>query len=421
MKVLVVGSGGREHALVWKIKKSSAVKRIFCAPGNAGTAELADNADIAADDVAGLCRFARQEKIDLAIIGPEDALCAGIVDAMEAEGIRAFGPSRAAAELEGNKAFAKQLMRQYAVPTAEARIFTSYHDARNYIATRDTGLVVKAAGLAKGKGAIVCDEPADALLAVERIMQRREFGDAGNTVVVEERLVGPEASILAFVDGHNIYVMESAQDHKPVGDGDTGPNTGGMGAYSPTPIVTDEVLAQVERQVFVPVIDGLRREGITYRGVLYAGLMLTHNGPKILEFNCRLGDPETQPILYRLKSDLVAAIDAVLAGRLDKTTLRWNPWPAVCVVIASGGYPGTYKSGVAISGLENVSSDHVTVFHAGTRRVGNRVVTAGGRVLGVTAAAPTLTEARQRAYEVVDKIPFEGAFCRRDIGAKALS
>jgi len=420
MKVLVVGSGGREHALVWKIKKSSAVKCIFCAPGNAGTAELADNVDIAAEDIAGLCRFAKQEKIDLAVIGPEDALCAGIVDAMEAEGIRAFGPSKAAAELEGNKAFAKQLMRQYAVPTAEARIFTSYHDARHYIATRDTGLVVKAAGLAKGKGAIVCDEPADALLAVERIMQRREFGDAGNTVVVEERLVGPEASILAFVDGCNIYVMESAQDHKPVGDGDTGPNTGGMGAYSPTPVVTDEVLSQVERQVFVPVIDGLRREGITYRGVLYAGLMLTHNGPKILEFNCRFGDPETQPILFRLESDLIEAVDAVLAGRLDEITLRWNPWPAVCVVMASAGYPGPYRSGVEITGLDRANSEDVTVFHAGTRRVGDRVFTAGGRVLGVTAAAPTLAEARRRAYEVVDRIHFDGAFCRRDIGAKAL-
>ena len=420
MKVLVVGSGGREHALVWKIKKSSAVKCIFCAPGNAGTAELADNADIAAEDIAGLCRFAKQEKIDLAVIGPEDALCAGIVDAMEAEGIRAFGPSKAAAELEGNKAFAKQLMRQYAVPTAEARIFTSYHDARHYIATRDTGLVVKAAGLAKGKGAIVCDEPADALLAVERIMQRREFGDAGNTVVVEERLVGPEASILAFVDGCNIYVMESAQDHKPVGDGDTGPNTGGMGAYSPTPVVTDEVLSQVERQVFVPVIDGLRREGITYRGVLYAGLMLTHNGPKILEFNCRFGDPETQPILFRLESDLIEAMDAVLAGRLDEITLRWNPWPAVCVVMASAGYPGPYRSGVEITGLDRANSEDVTVFHAGTRRVGERVFTAGGRVLGVTAAAPTLAEARRRAYEVVDRIHFDGAFCRRDIAAKAL-
>jgi len=421
MKILVIGSGGREHALVWKIAQSPAVKQIFCAPGNAGTADLADNIDISAEEVPNLVEFARREKIDLVVVGPEDALCAGIVDAMAAEGIRAFGPSKGAARLEGDKAFAKQLMRQHAIPTAEARVFKAYKAARTYVATRDTGLVVKAAGLAKGKGVIVCDEPSQALLALDRIMVQREFGAAGETVVVEERLAGPEASVLAFVDGRSIYVMESAQDHKPVGEGDTGPNTGGMGAYSPTPVITDEILAQVERQILVPIVDAMNREETPYRGVLYAGLMLTHNGPKVLEFNCRFGDPETQPILFRLQSDLVEVMDAVLAGRLDSITLRWDPRPAICVVMAAGGYPGEYRKGAEVIGLDDVVSDDVMVFHAGTKRLGGKVVTAGGRVLGVTARGPTLAEAQKRAYQTVERIHFDGACYRRDIGAKALS
>lgn len=420
MKVLLVGNGGREHALAWKIAQCRRVKKMFCGPGNAGTADLAENLDIPAEDVPGLVAFARRERIDLVVVGPEDALCAGIVDAMESEGIRAFGPSKAAAKLEGDKAFAKQLMRQYAIPTAEARIFNAYRDARTYIATRDAGLVVKAAGLAKGKGVIVCDDPAEALLAIDRIMVQREFGAAGETIVVEERLAGPEASILAFVDGRNIYIMESAQDHKPVGDGDTGPNTGGMGAYSPTPIITEEILSQVERQVFVPIIDALHREETPYRGVLYAGLMLTHNGPKVLEFNCRFGDPETQPILFRLQTDLVEVMEAVLDGRLDKVTLRWDPRPAICVVVAAGGYPGEYPKGQEITGLADAASDDVVVFHAGTRRIGGKVVTAGGRVLGVTARGKTLADAQRLAYEATAKIRFEGAYYRTDIGSKAL-
>ncbi len=421
MKILVIGSGGREHALVWKIAQSPAVKQIFCAPGNAGTADLADNIDISAEDVPNLVEFARREKIDLVVVGPEDALCAGIVDAMAAEGIRAFGPSKGAARLEGDKAFAKQLMRQHAIPTAEARVFKAYKAARTYVATRDTGLVVKAAGLAKGKGVIVCDEPSQALLALDRIMVQREFGAAGETVVVEERLAGPEASVLAFVDGRSIYVMESAQDHKPGGEGDTGPNTGGMGAYSPTPVITDEILAQVERQILVPIVDAMNREETPYRGVLYAGLMLTHNGPKVLEFNCRFGDPETPPILFRLQSDRVEGMDAVLAGRLDSITLRWDPRPAICVVMAAGGYPGEYRKGAEVIGLDDVVSDDVMVFHAGTKRLGGKVVTAGGRVLGVTARGPTLAEAQKRAYQTVERIHFDGACYRRDIGAKALS
>lgn len=420
MKVLVIGSGGREHAILWKLKQSSGVKKLYCAPGNAGTAELADNVAISAEDVAKLVEFARREKIDLAVVGPEDALCAGIVDAMESAGIRAFGPSKAAAQLEGDKAFAKQVMRQHSVPTAEARIFTSYDDARSYIATRDTALVVKAAGLAKGKGAIVCDDPADALLSVERIMKDRIFGAAGDTVVVEEKLAGPEASILAFIDGRTIYIMESAQDHKPIGEGDTGANTGGMGAYCPAPVVTDDILSQVERQVFVPVLDAMNREGTPYRGILYVGIMLTHNGPKVLEFNCRFGDPETQPILFRLQSDLLEAIEAVIAGRLDRITLKWDPRPSICVVMASQGYPDTYPTGKEITGLKDAESADVAVFHAGTKRVGDKIVTAGGRVLGVTARGSTLAEAQRRAYQACERIHFEGAYYRRDIGFRAL-
>lgn len=420
MKVLVIGSGGREHALVWKIAQSRRVKRIFCAPGNAGTADLADNVNIPAEDVPKLVEFAKRERIDLVVVGPEDALCAGIVDALEAEGLRAFGPSKGAARIEGDKAFAKQLMRQYALPTAEARIFNAYKAAKTYVATRDTGLVVKAAGLAKGKGVIVCNEPSEAILALDRIMVQREFGAAGETVVVEERLVGQEASVLAFVDGRTIYVMEAAQDHKPVGDGDTGPNTGGMGAYSPTPIITEEILTQVERHIFVPIVDAMNREETPYRGILYAGLMLTHNGPKVLEFNCRFGDPETQPILFRLQSDLVEVMEAVLAGKLETVTLRWDPRPAVCVVMAAGGYPGEYKKGIEITGLADAASDDVMVFHAGTKPLGGKVVTAGGRVLGVTARGATLAEAQTRAYQAAGRIHFEGAYYRRDIGAKAL-
>jgi phosphoribosylamine--glycine ligase len=421
MKVLVVGGGGREHALVWKLGQSAAIQKLYCAPGNAGTARHAETVDIGAEDVGGLVAFGRREKIDLAVIGPEDALCLGIVDAFEAEGIRAFGPHQAAAQLEGDKAFAKQVMRQYAVPTAEARVFTNPSDAKKYIATRDTALVVKAAGLAKGKGAIVCDEPAKALLTVDRIMVNREFGAAGDTIVVEEKLLGPEVSLLAFVDGRSIYVMESAQDHKPMGEGDRGPNTGGMGAYSPTPLMTDEMLRMVEREVFVPVVDAMNRRGAPYRGVLYAGLMLTHNGPKVLEFNCRFGDPEAQPILFRLQSDLLEAIDAVLEGRLETITLTWDPRPAMCVVVASGGYPGAYEKGKPIAGLDDAESDDAVVFHAGTKQLGDQVVTAGGRVLGVTARGATLAEAQRRAYQAVDKIRFEGAYARRDIGFRVLA
>ncbi len=421
MKVLIVGSGGREHALAWKIRQSPRVTRLYCAPGNAGTALEAENVEIADTDIAGLVKFAQTEKIDLVVVGPEDTLCLGLVDALAEVGIRAFGPDKAGARLEGDKAFAKELMQSRSIPTADTRLFSSYRDAKTYVASRDSSVVVKATGLAKGKGAIVCEDPADALLALERIMVKREFGRAGDRVLVEEKLVGPEVSVLAFVDGANIYMMENSQDHKPIGEGDTGLNTGGMGAYSPTLIPDEKVLRQIESEVLVPIVDALRSQGITYKGILYAGLMMTAGGPKVLEFNCRFGDPETQPILMRLKSDIVDVMEAVIDNRLDEITLVWDPRPAMCVVVASGGYPGDYSSGKPITGLEEADQvPETVVFHAGTRRVGNQVVTAGGRVLGVTAIADTLVQARERCHEAIGHIHFENAYWRKDIGFKAI-
>ncbi len=422
MNVLLVGGGGREHALAQKVAASARVSALICAPGNAGTAALGENVPVAAEDIDGLLAVARDRRVDLTIVGPEAPLCAGIVDRFEQAGLRIFGPTAAAARIEGDKAYAKELMRAAGVPTASARVFRRFSDARDYSLTRDCALVVKVAGLAAGKGVIVCDEPAQAVLALEKIMLDRVFGEAGDTVLVEERLEGPELSVLALVDGRTLYVLDSAQDHKPIGEGDTGPNTGGMGAYSPTSIATDNVMSVVQRDVLVPIVDVLQRDGNPYRGVLYAGLMLTPGGPKVLEFNCRFGDPEAQAILPRLQSDLVEAVEAVLDGRLDEIELRWDPRPAVCVVMAAGGYPGHYEKGKVITGLAEASAlADVTVFHAGTERVGEHVVTAGGRVLAVTALGRTLSAARDRAYEAVDRIHFEGACCRRDIAARAMS
>jgi phosphoribosylamine--glycine ligase len=421
MKVLLVGSGGREHALAWRLGQSKQLSKLFIAPGNPGTAQEGTNVDIADDDIAGLVKFAKDQKIDLVVVGPEDPLAKGLVDALNEAGIKAFGPVKAAAALEADKAFAKEIMRANAVPTAEGRTFHSFKDAKAYIASRDMALVVKATGLAKGKGVFVCDEPADAINAAEKIMEGGIFGEAGKSIIVEEKLKGQEASILAFVDGRNIYVMESAQDHKPIGDGDTGPNTGGMGAYSPAPIVTEKIMVQIEREVLVPTLDGMNRQGSGYRGVLYAGLMLTAGGPKVLEYNARFGDPETQPILMRLGSDLLEVMLAVCDGTLDKVTLRWDPRPAVCVVMASGGYPGSYEKGKVISGIEVAEkAEGVKVFHAGTAMKDGELVTSGGRVLGVTALGKTIKEAQEKAYEATKVISFEGAYYRKDIADKAI-
>jgi len=390
-------------------------------PGNAGTALCGQNVAIKDNDVAALVDFAREKKVGLAIVGPEDPLAAGLVDALEAVGVKAFGPSGAAAQLEADKVFAKQLMRSCAVSTAEARVFDRFEEAKAYIASRDEPVVVKAAGLAKGKGVIVCDDPADGILAAEKIMVDKAFGAAGDKVVVEDKLLGEEASILAFVDGRNIYLMESSQDHKPIGEGDTGPNTGGMGAYSPAPVVNENMMNKITREILVPVVDAMNRQGTPYKGVLYAGLMITSGGPRVLEFNVRFGDPETQPILMRLQSDLLEVCLAACEGRLEEITLRWDPRPAVCVVMASGGYPGDYEKGKVITGLEKAQElEDVAVFHAGTREDNGDVVTSGGRVLGVTALGADVAAAQARAYEAVDCIQFEGAYCRRDIADKAI-
>jgi phosphoribosylamine--glycine ligase len=335
--------------------------------------------------------------------------------------VKVFGPSKEAARLEADKWFAKEMMRQQSIPTAEARVFTDPDQAEEYVRLRDEPLVIKATGLAKGKGVSVCYRASDALEAIDRIMRQKAFGAAGGRVVIEEKLAGPECSILAFVDRRSIYVMETSQDHKPVDDGDTGPMTGGMGAYSPTPVVTDHLLGQIERDILVPIVDGLLREGIEYKGVLYAGLMLTHNGPKVLEFNCRFGDPETQPLMMRLKSDLLEVMLAVADGKLDQIELKWDPRPALCVVATSRGYPGDYPTGLPITGLDDADAlPDVKVFHSGTARRGNDIVTAGGRVLGVTALGNTLAGARRRVDEALNLIHFDGMHYRRDIGWQGL-
>lgn len=421
MNVLLIGSGGREHAIAYKLAQSCSLGKLFIAPGNPGTAGCGQNVPISAGDTDKLLEFAGQNDIELAVIGPEDPLAAGIVDAFEAAGIKAFGPSAAAARLEADKAFAKQIMRAGAISTAEGQVFEKFADAKAYIASRDESVVIKAAGLAKGKGVFVCDDPADGILAAEKIMCNKIFGPAGNKIIVEEKLLGQEVSILAFVDGRNIYVMESSQDHKPIGDGDTGPNTGGMGAYSPAPIVTEQLIDQITREILVPVVDSMNRQGCPYKGVLYAGLMLTPAGPRVLEFNVRFGDPETQPILMRLKSDLLEVCLAVCEGRVDEVTLEWDPRPAVCVVMASAGYPGDYEKGKVITGLEQAEQmPDVMVFHGGTALGNNQLVTNGGRVLSVTALGRTIAQAKETAYQGVDKINFEGAYCRRDIADKAI-
>ena len=422
MRVLLVGNGGREHALAWKLAESPRVKALYALPGNPGTALVADNVPgIGVNDFDKITAFVRDNGIDFVVIGPEDPLAGGLADRIIAMGVKVFGPTRDAARVEANKWFAKELMRQQSIPTAEARAFTDAAAAEEYVRRRDEPVVVKAAGLAKGKGVTVCYRPADAIEAIDAFMRKRVHGEAGGRVVIEELLTGPECSILAFVDRRNIYVMEPSQDHKPVDDGDTGPMTGGMGAYSPTPVVTDAVLRQIEKDILVPAVDGLVREGIEYKGVLYAGLMLTTSGPRVLEFNCRFGDPETQPLMMRLKSDLVEVMLAVAEGRLDQVTLKWDPRPALCVVATSRGYPGKYPSGLEITGIEKADSiPDVKVFQAGTRADGKRILTDGGRVLGVTALGTTTAEAQRRAYQAIGHIHFDGMHYRRDIGWRAI-
>ncbi len=423
MNVLVIGNGGREHALAWKIKQSPRAARVFVAPGNAGTAQDAENVDISPTDFPRLIKFAKQNDVGLTLVGPELPLVQGIVDAFLDEGLRVFGPSRAAAELEGSKIFCKNMLRHADVPTADYQTFRNPDTAITYLKEReDVPVVVKADGLAAGKGVFVCATRAEAIEAVRRIA-RKEFGDAGNQLLIEERLDGQEASVLAITDGRTILTLPPAQDHKRAYDGDTGPNTGGMGAYTPAPLVDEATLHLIEEQVLVPTVHAMKRSRRPFKGVLYAGLMLTNQGPKVLEYNVRFGDPECQPILMRLQSDLVDVIEATIEGRLDELPpLKWDPRAAVCVVMASEGYPGSYERGLPIRGLDEAAAiPDVKVFHSGTGTVDGQVMTNGGRVLAVTALGSTIPAAKLQAYTAVKCIRWKGAWCRKDISDKALA
>jgi len=465
MKVLVIGKGGREHALVWKLAQSPRVERVYCAPGNAGTARDGVNVPIEVNEFDKLVRFARKEAVGLTVVGPEGPLAEGIVDHFQKEGLRVFGPSKVAAQIEASKIFAKTLMRHADVPTADFRIFDHPEPARQYLYSRETvvlptgqqfhgpfrdklveivdgkryflapnsrryligtaePMVVKADGLAAGKGVLVCSTTEEAVQAVERIMTREEFGrSAGRKILIERRLEGQELSLLALVAGRTIVPLPPTQDHKAIFDGDQGPNTGGMGAYCPAPLGTPELLDRVDRDVFVPIVHAMKRGRLPFRGVLYAGLMITNKGPQVLEFNCRFGDPEAQPLLIRLRTDLLDLLEAVVDDRLEEmeSKLDWDPRPAVCVVMSSKGYPGHYEVGYPIDGLtEAARLPDVKVFHAGTRLEKEAVLTDGGRVLGVTALGETLADAQRRAYEAVHCIYFGGMHFRRDIGSKAL-
>lgn len=424
MNILLIGQGGREHALAWKLKQSPKVTQVYCAPGNAGTASDAVNVDLQANDIPRLLKFAQSEKIDLTVVGPEAPLVTGLVDEFLKAGLKVFGPTKKAAELEGSKKFAKELMRKANIPSADFRAFTNAAEAISFVDERETErMVVKADGLAAGKGVVVCTTKDEAREAIRRMLVQKEFGAAGERIVIEERLEGQEASLLAIVDGHTIIPLEAAQDHKAAHDGDMGPNTGGMGAYCPTPVITPEITDTIVEKILIPTVHELRKDGRSFRGCLYAGLMLTNQGPKVLEFNVRFGDPETQAVLMRLKSDLATVLLAAAEGKLDDLQpLEWDPRPAVCVVMAAEGYPGEYAKGSLIRGLEEAALvPDAKVFHAGTIRLGEQVVTDGGRVLGVTAIGDTISQAKLRAYQAVKCIRWDGAWCRKDISDKALA
>ena len=421
VKVLVVGGGGREHALVWKISQSPKVSKIFCAPGNAGIAKHATQVALKANDVDGLLRFASREEIDLTVVGPEEPLTLGIVDLFHSKGLAIFGPNQKAAEIEGSKAFAKRMMKKYHIPTASGEVFEDEEAALDFIRDKGAPIVVKADGLAAGKGVVLCRTAEEAASAIDQIMVKKAFGDAGKRVVIEECLTGQETSYIAFTDGKAILPMASSQDHKAAFDGDQGPNTGGMGAYSPAPVVTDEVHERIMEKILRPMIQGLGEEGRPYKGALYAGLMIREGHPKVLEFNARFGDPETQPALMRMRGDLIPILQACIQGDLSKRSVEWDSRSAVCVVMASKGYPGDYEKGKTIQGLDEVSNMRdVFVFHAGTTFKDGEIVTNGGRVLGVTALGEGIQKAIERAYEAVGKIHWEGVQYRKDIGRKAL-
>jgi phosphoribosylamine---glycine ligase len=427
MKVLIVGSGGREHALAWKVAQSPKVTEVLCAPGNAGTAGVGRNVDIRADDLDGILAFAESEKIGLTIVGPEDPLCRGLVDAFDAKGLVAFGPTAAGARLEGSKAFCKQFMRDQGVATSDFGVFTEVAQAEAYIDSRTVPQVVKADGLAAGKGVIVCSTPAEAKAAVRLMLVDRRFGDAGGSILVEDRVEGEEASFMALCDGLRVVPLASSQDHKRALDGDEGPNTGGMGAYSPAPVVTEPLAKRIMAEVMAPLARGMAQAGTPYRGVLYAGLMITGDTLNVLEINCRFGDPETQPVLARLQTDLVTLLGAAASGGLAGLEPQWDRRATLCVVMAAGGYPGSYDKGHVIEGIDAAQeSADVVVFHAGTSyddsgNNGERIVTAGGRVLGVTAYGDTIAEAQSNAYAATRKISWPDVQYRTDIGNRAVN
>ncbi|MDF2546698.1 MAG: purD [Anaerosolibacter sp.] len=415
MRILVVGSGGREHALVWKLMQSPKVDKIYCAPGNPGIGRLAELIDLQVDDIGGLCSFAKEKEIDLTVVGPEVPLVMGIADRFEEEGLRIFAPNRACAQLEGSKAFAKEFMIRHQIPTAKYIECTDVEAARKALGIYGYPMVIKADGLAAGKGVVIAERQEDALKALEEIMEAKVFGAAGDKIVIEEFLTGTEASVLCFVDGTIIKPMVSAQDYKKIFDEDKGPNTGGMGTYSPSHVYDRQLETHVEERILRSIMEGFRKDGLDFKGILFIGLMLTEDGPKVLEFNTRFGDPETQVILTRLETDLIEIMESILENKLEEQEILWCEQKTVCVIVAAGGYPDAYEKGRVISGLDKVDAD-VIVFHAGTKAHEGQVVTNGGRVLGVTAWGDTVEAAREKAYENVDKIHFEGMYSRKDIG-----
>ena len=422
MKILVIGSGGREHALTWKLRQSPQVERIFCAPGNSGTSEIAENVAIPATDLKGLLRFAKENRIGLTVVGPDDPLAAGIVDLFATEKLRAFGPTKSAARIEASKIFAKELMRAQKIPTAEANTFSDSKEAVRYCERVKFPIVIKADGLALGKGVTIAADPTTARSAIDEMMNKLRFGDAGRRIVIEEFLSGTECSLHALVDGRNYLLLESARDHKRALDGDQGANTGGMGAFSPANNWNSKLKAQFEKQIIRPLLRGLLQNEVKFRGLLYPGLMITSEGPRVLEFNCRFGDPETQALLPRMKSDLLPLLEATIDGTIDRCAIEWDMRAAVTVVLASAGYPGKYETGKPISGLEDAAKlKDIHIFHAGTRRVNGQIETAGGRVLAITALGSTLEHARERAYDAVSRIHFENCRYRRDIALGAVA
>lgn len=419
MKILVIGNGGREHALVWKLAQSQQVERVFCAPGNAGIASLAECVDIQADDVEKLAEFAKNNKIDITVVGPEVALVAGVVDVFERHGLKIFGPSKLAAQLEGSKSFAKLFMQKYNIPTSNYGIFTNAGEAKAFVKAHGLPCVVKADGLAAGKGAIICRTEADAGFAIDSMLKHNEFGAAGSRVIVEEFLEGEEVSFICISDGTTVIPLATSRDHKPVYDGDEGPNTGGMGAYSPVPSVDDDMSRKIMKEIMEPAISGMAMEGRPFVGFLYAGVMISSGIPRVLEFNARLGDPEAQPLMVRLRSDLAELIEAALSQRLKDVVLRWDDCASACVVMASRGYPGNYIKGCEINGIEDAAAmKGVVIFHSGTAMKDGVLVTDGGRVLSVTALGVKLDEAVENVYKAVDKISWDGVLYRKDIGRR---